>query len=76
MTPRSIQRSIPLKQLAHDFPAANEILALEYGLHCLTCKARDIETLEQGARLHGMNDADIDELVQDLNKRVQAEVGR
>jgi len=70
VVPSAITADIPLKTLAERFPFAAEVLALEYGLHCLTCAAQGIDTLERGARLHGMTDADIAELVADLNERL------
>ena len=66
----SIQRTSLLKDLARNFPTAADVLVEEYGLNCITCAAKDVDTLERGARLHGMSDSDIDELVADLNERV------
>ena len=72
MTDKSmIQRVTPLNEIGQKFPFVSEILADEYGMHCATCSARTAtETLEQGARLHGMSNDQIDELVLDLNERI------
>lgn len=72
---QSITRAISLQTLAEQFPLAAEVLAIEYGLHCVTCSAQGIDTLEQGAKLHGLTNADIDELVLDLNERLNEGVG-
>lgn len=44
------------------------ILLLEKGLHCMGCAMASFETLEDGARAHGMTDKQIDRLVDQLNK--------
>ena len=38
-----------------------------FGLHCVGCGAAMFETLEQGVKVHGMDDAKVDELVEKLN---------
>jgi len=47
-------------------PAAEECMA-QYGLHCAGCGVGGEESLEEGCRMHGMSEADIDDLVTDLN---------
>lgn len=73
---QSITRAISLKTLGEQFPLAAEVLAVEYGLHCVSCAARGIDTLEQGAKLHGLADTDIDELIRDLNERLAEDAPR
>ena len=38
-----------------------------FGLHCVGCGAATFETLEQGVKVHGMDDKKLDELVEKLN---------
>lgn len=45
-------------------PEKVEIL-LESGMHCIGCPASQMETLEQGAQVHGV---DVEVLVEALNK--------
>lgn len=40
----------------------------KYGLHCIGCMAAQFETLEIGAKAHGI---DVKKLVEDLNKAVK-----
>jgi len=40
---------------------------LRYGLHCVGCHANVFDTIENGARLHGMDDETIDKIIADLN---------
>lgn len=37
------------------------------GLHCVGCGASTFETLEQGVKVHGFNDKQLNKLVDDLN---------
>lgn len=47
-------------------PVAEECMA-QYGLHCAGCGVGGEETIEEGCRMHGMSEADIDDLMTDLN---------
>ena len=48
-------------------PPAGEIL-FGYGLHCIGCHLSPMETLEEGAKAHGLSDSQIKEIVDKLNK--------
>lgn len=48
-------------------PHAGPLIA-RYGLSCFGCSANTLETLEDGCRSHGMPEAEIDDLVADLNE--------
>ena len=51
------------------YPQATEALA-EYGLHCFSCSAGAVETLEQGCSGHGFSEDDIRNLVEDINAMI------
>ena len=40
----------------------------DYGLHCIGCHVAAHESIEDGAKAHGLSDEDIKKLVDDLNK--------
>ena len=63
-----ITKNTNLAELADKYPFLAQILAEEYGLHCISCFAAGFDTLEQGAKLHGYQDEDIDEIVDYLNE--------
>ena len=48
---------------------------VEYGLHCFACPYAGEETLEEGARMHGFDDAMLSELVDDMNSFITKEKG-
>ena len=39
----------------------------EYGLHCVGCFASDFDTVESGAKVHGIN---VEHLLHDVNKHI------
>lgn len=53
-------------------PEAVPVLA-EHGLHCIGCHAAAFETLEQGALMHGLNEKQLKEMIDDINKKSKKE---
>lgn len=47
-------------------PEAASILAA-YGLHCIGCHIAVFETIEQGAKAHGLSDDQIGEILKKIN---------
>ena len=43
-----------------------------YGLHCIGCGAASFDTIENGMKLHGLTDEDVDNLVKDVNAAIAA----
>ena len=44
---------------------------ISYGLHCVGCPISQSETIENGAKAHGLPDTQIDELITRLNEVAQ-----
>jgi hybrid cluster-associated redox disulfide protein len=42
----------------------------EAGLGCIGCPMMSMETLEEGCKAHGMEDEEIDKLIEILNKKI------
>ena len=40
---------------------------MEYGLNCVGCMAAAFDSIEHGARAHGMSEEKIETLIEDLN---------
>lgn len=51
-------------------PLAAEYLA-DFGLSCTNCFFSDQDTIEIGAKIHGMKDLEIDEMVQEINEQLE-----
>ncbi len=70
-----ISREIPIGELIINYPAAFEIL-VKRGFHCIGCGMAAYETLGQGAKAHGLDDAAVDALVAELKGAVADEKKR
>jgi len=65
-----IGKEMNLGELVQTYPKLAEALAEDYGLHCVGCFAAEFDSLEQGAKIHGYDDKEIEEMVRRLNKLV------
>jgi iron-sulfur cluster insertion protein len=61
-----VARDMPIGAVIKQFPQVAEVF-LQYGLHCVGCHVSYWETIEEGARGHGMSDEEIDMMVRDAN---------
>jgi hybrid cluster-associated redox disulfide protein len=64
---QKITKEMMLAKIVDKYPKLAEVLTVKYGFHCIGCFAAEMETLEQGAMVHGMNKNEIDKLVVSLN---------
>lgn len=65
-----ITKDTNLGQLIMEYPVCAEVL-LDYGLACVGCIAASFDSVEQGAKIHGMSDEDINEMVARLNEVIK-----
>ncbi len=70
MSETIITKNTPIKSLIEAHPEVAEIL-MAYGLQCANCHFSEFDTLEDGARLHGLNEEDIKMMVKDVNMFVK-----
>lgn len=54
-------------KLIEKYPKSVEVL-INYNFHCIGCALAQYETIEQGARAHGLNKKQISKLLEELNK--------
>ena len=66
-----IVKEANLGEVVLKYPQLAEVL-LDYGLHCVGCFANSFDTIEMGAKVHGMSDEEVDEMVGRLNEVVEA----
>ncbi len=62
-----IRRNTPIYDISQFNKKASDYLMENYNLHCIGCPLAFLETLEEGLKLHGLNDEEIDKLVEKLN---------
>lgn len=67
MSEQKIRRDMTFGELIQKFPKAAPVLA-GYGMHCIGCHISTMETIEQGARAHGMNETMLAKMMDELNQ--------
>jgi len=55
------------------FPKTAAVM-LRYGLHCVGCSANAFDTVTDGARLHGIPDDDIREMIAEINTTINKRI--
>lgn len=63
-----IDKNTNIQELIEADPEMNDVL-YEYGLYCGGCAVADFDTLEAGAMSHGLEEDEIEALIQELNKK-------
>jgi len=63
---QKITKDTPLAKITAN-PQLAEVLVEEFGLFCVGCPMAQMESLEQGALTHGMDDKQIVKLIKRLN---------
>ena len=66
----NITKQTPIKGLIENHPETAEIL-MEYGLQCVNCHFSEFDTLEDGAKIHGLSKEDIKMIIKDVNKVIR-----
>lgn len=67
-----ISRDILVSEIVEKSPKAVELLSL-YGLHCTNCFFNSSDNIENGAKMHGMNDEEIDIMIDEINTELAKE---
>ena len=65
----NITKQTPIKVLIENRPETAEIL-MAYGLQCINCHFSEFDTLEDGAKIHGLSEEDIKMIIKDVKKVV------
>jgi hybrid cluster-associated redox disulfide protein len=68
LTPTIKKTDIISSVIANNQKAAQ--LLSEYGLVCINCPLNRYETVEEGAQLHGMTEAEIQKMIHEINSRL------
>ncbi len=66
MSQGKINKNMTFGELLRQLPSAGQIL-MGYGMHCIGCHIAVTETIEQGARAHGLDDKTIEKMINELN---------
>ncbi len=64
---KKITKEMSISQIIEIKPDAIEVL-LEFGLGCVGCAFSEVESLEQGAMGHGMDQEMVNKIIEEINK--------
>ena len=67
---KKITKSTAISAAIEMNPKAAEIM-FSRGLHCIDCHASGFETIEQGAKVHGMDDKEIENMLKEINSTIR-----
>ena len=67
---KKITKDSNLAEVVYKHPESEEVL-MDYGLHCVGCIASVYDTIEAGAKVHGLSDKDIEEMVERINEVIK-----
>lgn len=68
-TTDKIKKDMTLGEVLTRYPKAAEVLA-KHGFHCVGCPATFMETVEQGAKVHGITGKKLEKLLKEMNDAV------
>ncbi len=66
---QAITKDMTLGDVIQKYPRAAVIMT-EKGLHCVGCGVSHWETIEQGAKGHGMSDQQVQDIIDTLNEQI------
>lgn len=69
---KKIKKVDNLADVLDMYPEVEEVL-YDYGLHCVGCALNAFDTIEAGAKVHGIEDREIDEMVERMNEVVNTQ---
>lgn len=67
MAKSKITKEMSIEEIINKIPNSAEIM-FNYGLHCVGCHVAASESLEDGAKAHGLSDKQISDMVKEINK--------
>lgn len=57
-----------IQEFILEYPQLVDVLANDYGFHCVTCVFSDFDTLIEGAAIHNIEGKDFDEMLKHLEE--------
>lgn len=70
----TIERGMLIADLVEAYPQVVDYLMTEYGFHCVNCFISGFELLEDGARVHGIEGEEFEEMLDNINKLIRGEL--
>ena len=63
---QKIDKNMTFSEVLTKYPESAGIM-MNYGLHCIGCQVAAFETIEQGAKAHGISSKDLNKMIDELN---------
>lgn len=70
MEEQKVKPQMKISDIVETYPDVIPLL-MSYGLHCVGCAYSELDTLESGAKLHGIPDDEIRMMVDDCNRMLK-----
>src|SRR3989338_1502938 len=70
-----VTKDMTVGEVIEKYPDTSEIM-MAHGLHCFGCSVNTFESVEMGAKGHGIPDEEIDLMVQEMNDHIGKKAGR
>ena len=67
---KKVKKQMMIGEVLEKYPETAMVM-MNSGLHCIGCHVAVSESIEDGARAHGMSDEQIDKMVEDMNKSAE-----
>ncbi len=64
-----VKKGMLIGEVVRAYPESAMVM-MDFGLHCIGCHVSYYETIEEGCKGHGMDDAKIDEMISEVNKAI------
>ena len=65
-----INKEMLIGEAVSKYPEIGQMLMEKFGFHCVGCPMAGMESLEDGAKAHGMSDKEIGEMIKILNLNI------
>ena len=65
-----VTRESNIADIVFKYPEAAEVMA-SFGLNCVGCFASAFDTIGQGAQIHEMDEDEVEELINEINKVIE-----
>lgn len=62
----TIDPNINLQEFILEYPQLIDVLAEDYGFHCVNCMFSGFDTLKEGAQIHGIEGQDFEDMIKRL----------
>jgi hybrid cluster-associated redox disulfide protein len=65
-----VTKETNIAKLLTEHPGTAEVF-LEYGMHCAGCMAATFDSIEQGAKAHGLSDETVEDIVEKISAKIK-----